>query len=374
MKRYLPPLWVVITFILVIGFFSLFTIEKNENPEYKWTANAKQNNYLVAGRLLEKMGYPIQLSNHYQLPSENGILWLPTLIHQVPPTATNELRAWIYRGNHLITTVDRPEQPSTLINPLLDELGIETQRLKLMNAHEEWLQLPYRHEQVNVRFGSYGLGLAHPDQADAIFADRLGVRAVRYPLGKGSITVIVNHHLFDNDQIDEADHATLLVHLLPDYDSADEDNDKQKIWLVYADYPPAEGLWPILWRYGQPFIVSLVLALFCWLWWVSRRFGPLHPAYQPQRRQLREHLQACGRYLWAQGQTQRLYESLRREVRQKHWPQHIDNAQLLVADLAKRSGIAEAQIHQALLLPATHNNLLRFIIDMRTLNQLRSLR
>jgi hypothetical protein len=82
-----------------------------------------------------------------------------------------------------------------------------------------------------------------------------------------------------------------------------------QVLLLRAPQAPPILEW--LMTHALEVIIASLALLSLWLWRVAPRFGPLRPAIEPERRQLLEHIRACGRYRWANGARASLLNAAR---------------------------------------------------------------
>ncbi|MEO0444597.1 MAG: hypothetical protein AAF191_00830, partial [Verrucomicrobiota bacterium] len=54
----------------------------------------------------------------------------------------------------------------------------------------------------------------------------------------------------------------------------------------------------LLWNHGSRVILSFLAFLGLWLWWATRRTGPLLPEIEPGNRDFADHLKTSGKFLW----------------------------------------------------------------------------
>lgn len=153
---------------------------------------------------------------------------------------------------------------------------------------------------------------------------------MRIPLGKGHIDVLndtefmLSHsyyyrHNSDKSasgdrgvaQIQRYDHAFLVQQLVQGAD---------KVWLLYST--DAVPLPKLLWERGKWAIISFVLLLGVWIWWLYNRFGPGLGAVDAPRRNLLEHLRMAGGFAWRLNKGKDLIADNRQHVLQWIWRKH----------------------------------------------------
>jgi hypothetical protein len=140
-------------------------------------------------------------------------------------------------------------------------------------------------------------------QAEWTVADAGGMRLASLRHGSGRISIVTGFQRFGNRAIGSHDNAELLWQILrfmPD----------QKAVLLLR---PSQSTPVFTWLYEHALAIvlcAIVLAAL-WLWRVMPRFGPIQPGAERERRQLIEHIRACGRFRWAHGARESLLAAAR---------------------------------------------------------------
>ncbi|WP_062061277.1 DUF4350 domain-containing protein [Cellvibrio sp. OA-2007] len=169
-----------------------------------------------------------------------------------------------------------------------------------------------------------------------------------FDIGKGSVTIMSDNHIWSNQRIDCHDHAYGLWRLI---------NPEGRVWfLINQDAP---SLASILWRNASYGVSAGIIALILWLWANSLRFGPVLVVEQTGRRSLAEHIYASAMLLWRKQQHPQLLNLLRKEILDRLDEQH-PNLNQPAGDqrmefLHQLTGIAQADIKQALFADALHH-------------------
>ena len=170
---------------------------------------------------------------------------------------------------------------------------------------------------------------------EASASNEAGETLLRFRVGGGTVTVLTELGLWDNQHLHHFDHARLLADLTA----------RGPVWFVRGiDIPPLP-IW--LWERFWPLILALVLALAFWLWRRLPRRGPLWRDPARQHTDYLGHLRAIGHFHWRTGQSDRLLASLRHQVQRRIALQHADPVKAL-ALTAKRLDIPEHTLSQAL--------------------------
>lgn len=216
----------------------------------------------------------------------------------------------------------------------------------------------------------FGMALTFEDSDEADFDFRLGRPERGYVLaraayGDGLWLAAADLAFIGNERLREPEAAALAWQALAPM------LDYGRVFLVYSSNVPP--LYELVLRYGWPVLAPLLLALLAWLWWRSRRLGPLLPAAALSRRALREHIDAAGKFVFRQRKASALYAPLRRAFNQALQREDPVAAALdgedLVAAVAARSGRTPMQVRQALL-PGDLNHREVYLTAVRELSAL----
>lgn len=136
---------------------------------------------------------------------------------------------------------------------------------------------------------------------------------IRQKVGEGMVTLVSDFRFIKNYHLEKSDHAELFWHLIH---GQNKSLDKpSKVWLIHNDEMPS--LWAILWRHAWTLIITLSLMFLTWMLMVSRRFGPLIPKQEEDRRSLKEHISSSGHYYWKHHKKQQLIDSSRHALMQR---------------------------------------------------------
>jgi hypothetical protein len=134
----------------------------------------------------------------------------------------------------------------------------------------------------------------NPSFTAQVARDRLGGRIVQMQVGRGHVTAISNFDFVQWKELGKADHAELIWHLLTGGETKPAG---QATTMLLMLQPSTTGLGSWLGEHAWMVLLSVAVLLFCWIWHVLPRFGPLLPPVLTPRRSLREHIRAAGGWL-----------------------------------------------------------------------------
>lgn len=376
--------WRVLILVLagaaVLGALVWWVVPRLERVEREVIENvsekARRNPYLALERFLARLGYAVETGHRADVidrpPATTDTIVVEFREEVFSPARTARMMDWIAAGGHLVLEIDagRWSTDDPPPNALLDlaEVSAEYDEERADKA-DEAVDGPPRY---TLRAGdeNYEVGL-WPLQylidgsgvADAWTIDDRP-QVLRYGLGDGRVTVIIDRRMWQNAHIGELDHAVLFTDILGPV--------RGKVWVLYR--VEVASLPELIWRYGAPVVVGLAVALVLALWALYNRFGPVHVPPVGRRRSLGEHVQAIAAFAWRYGRADGLLQSARTALRHRaesRYPgfQH-KSADEQSAWLAERIGQSPAAVRYALEAEVrTHDQLVevtRLLQEMRS--------
>lgn len=182
-------------------------------------------------------------------------------------------------------------------------------------------------------------------QVDPIWVleDDTGGQAVRVRVGRGSVTA-VNAEPFRYRDLLEADHGVLFA-AATQLASGDR--------IVFVSEGEPTSLLGLVWRYGAPFVVVLLLWIAVVLWRGAVRFGPSAPTPEGARRSLAEQIRGTGRFTARLGGGAALHAAALRALREAS-VRYIANYERLAPDAQLAAVAAAAAMDPAELAGAFH--------------------
>jgi hypothetical protein len=407
-----------------VGVWNAIMVKRVEPIRYESDA-ARENPELAATRLLTRQGHPVRIQSMLDLEAietlPGGTLLLPTADGDALDRLQGEqLLAWVRRGNTLIMSPGYRSNKGHDDKTQADEEGgddVIGARFGVYRSYEEvedkacdaaaaprftarqkpdtsparedaLAEQASQHEASDKPEGDAAPSLAcvtppagtHPLELDArrsglqssedgptpLWQDTEGGAVQVFAEGKGRVALLATDY-FDNDNLQAYDHGELLLIL------AGLNGPHAPVLIVQRIETP--GWMAVLWRRFAPVLTGCATLLLLWLWGASRRFGPMLPEQENERRSLMEHIEASGRWLWklpagrelllgaVRARIERLL--LRRAPQLRALPAH-ERAQQL-ASICK---LHEADVHSALHQPASGEPA-RFTRQISTLQQLR---
>jgi hypothetical protein len=157
------------------------------------------------------------------------------------------------------------------------------------------------------------------------------LRAVRLPVGRGTVTLHDFEPLMSNRWLSSADNAALSAAVLQLHPG-------QVIWVVDDESQPMLPLW--IWEHARPAVLLGALALVLWLWRRAVRFGPGVATADLARRSVGEQVHGIAGFL-RRREPASLHRAARRaleDLARRHVADYeqLDEAQrvAVIADLA----------------------------------------
>jgi hypothetical protein len=376
----------------------------------KLSEEARRNPMLAATRLLNQHKYSVAnvgtLTEAPLSSLQNGMVVIAENGGVITPEQSARLLAWVKRGNTLIIrpkwsgrvaeiacgmqddkaaapSKDAAQTNSPDTNPISSYLGVESvyfvRHVKV--AEEKAAASTQKKESeppclthFTPSGSSYPLqidvdnvGLQSTERSmDALFGDERQEAMRVYAEGSGHIVAIANNY-FDNNHLASYDHAELLLSV-----AELNRNAKHVLIVQHLDMPK---WYQALWSNFQAGIISLACGLLLLIWASVRRFGPILPEPNRERRSLIEHIDASGRWLWkVPGGRDTLLAAVRSSINKIL----LRKAPALLrlppseqaSQLARICNLPGAEVARALHQPAA-NHPIDFTRQIQTLQQLR---
>ncbi len=171
-----------------------------------------------------------------------------------------------------------------------------------------------------------------------------GAQLLEFNIDDGWVTLLSDINFLTNHYIDKFDHAAFLhtiVHI---------DDSRRTLWLIRNDDSPS--LLALLFTNANSAMIMFLVFITAWLWYASRRFGPVAPNSQAIRRSMSEHITSTGHYQWRNRNRTELLESVQKALHEQIaqtrplWVKLTDKE--LAKKLAKVAGLDQARIYKAI--------------------------
>jgi len=292
-----------------------------EEKDVGFHGEASRNDFLAAERFLEKFGMQIEslptILDLKKMPQHNDVLFIPTGRYDLATQKMTELLNWVEQGGHLIVRARRPSRSGIKMDDeLFASLGVETHTQKDNSLFETEnravidVQVNDKIENKKVEFDK-NVWLQDVGENDLSWQvdGANGSHLLEYHLGDGYVTLLSDIEFLDNDAIAEHDHASFL------YTMVHIDNTNRRIWIIRNDDMPS--LLSMLKDKAPATLILLGVLILFWLWYTTRRFGPLQPAPKMARRSLREHITSSGFYQWRNHNRTELFVSARTALQEQ---------------------------------------------------------
>jgi hypothetical protein len=280
-----------------------FNFERVTERDYVgFSGEAARNPLLAFQRLVERMGLKTALTTRpadLESAEAGATLILARNRQGMAALRAERIQQWVAGGGHLIVEAEPPDDP----DPLLDVLGVARGEPSSREAAKPLdIRLPGAPAALRVVMPVMDLTNSVGSGAYSARGDG-GAAVLDFAYGSGRVTVLASFAFMRNEHIGEHDHAAFaweLVQLAPRTSAVLIATRFERPSLT--EWLAREARWPL-------FAACALLVL--WLWRISRRFGPVQPPAEPQRRRLLDHLRASGRFLWATHSAPRLLAAAR---------------------------------------------------------------
>ena len=353
-KAFIITALILLTIIaLLVVFFKTFFVKYEKEISSMPSIEAIKNPFLAAERFLVQTGKNAQsLSDRrllIKLPSENDLIIINRFGGNLPEDREEMLIAWIKKGGNLIITADRlwDEKLLKTGNNLLDRYNIRPKRQSEQKCDEKSileLELGLEIGQkrlANVSFTINKFLVDADDIAEKKYFSKNGNHIVQISIGQGKLIVLSDNEFLKNRSIGKNDHAYFL---------ADLARNRSKIWLVYSNNMPS--LLSLLWSNASYFMICAFILLLLCILRLNLKSGPLMPENNNSSRNLMEHLEASGNYLFklnkCEGMLKKIQKSTERSLTEKFLFTTQKTNSEKSSLIAKRTDIPPETIHNAL--------------------------
>jgi len=364
---------IIIIAILVVGIITFSTIlfktlfiQYEKESRSMPSVLAIKNPFLAAERFLTQIGMNAQsLSDRrllIDLPSVNDIIIINIFGGNLPKDREELLISWIKQGGSLIITPDRLWDEKLLksgnnlldrygIRPTLKSKGKEDHKNRDFDTQKSDFEIELgQNRPAKVSFASNKILMDGGDGiADKKYYENNGNHIIQIEIGQGRLIVLSDNEFLKNKNLDKNDHAYFLANLVQK-NSETRAHDGSKIWLLYSSNMPS--LLSLIWNNAFYFVICfLILLLFCILR-LNLKSGPLIPINDNARRNLMEHLEASGNYLFKLDKGARMLKKVQkateRSLKEKYFSTTQKTSSEQSAAMAKQLNIQEETVHAAL--------------------------
>ena len=353
-KAFIITAIILLTIIaLLVVFFKTFFVKYEKEISSMPSIEAIKNPFLAAERFLVQIGKDTQsLSDRrllIKLPEHNDLIIINRFGGNLPHEREEMLIAWIKKGGNLIITADRlwDEKLLKTGNNLLDRYNIRPKRVKEQKCDESSiLELELELElgqkrSANVSFTINKFLVDADDIAEKTYFSENGNHIVQISIGQGKLIVLSDNEFLKNRNIEKNDHAYFLANLA---------KNRSKIWLVYSNNMPS--LLSLLWSNAFYFMICFLILLFLCILRLNLKSGPLMPENNNSSRNLMEHLEASGNYLFKLNKGEGMLKKIQKSTEQSLTEKFLFTTRATPSEksslIAKRTGIKVETIHHAL--------------------------
>lgn len=382
----------IVALLVAVGMwiFLHYYEQVEHEVRFGYSPEARTNDYLAATRFLNAMGIPASdmpaPTPQSTLPARGEVLLMTSKRLTLDRATREVLLDWVRGGGYLIISArtqtvvdglgdlfDEFNEVTASGDKLFEQLGIEQLEVEDAESRRVTVWLDDMDVPIQVEFDRNTRLSAGDGPLQALAGDEAGAVLLGGTLGDGHVSVIADRKLLHNRRIGEDDNALLLWHLVNLYGPA------AAVRVVSDDDMPALPVW--LWEHARELLLSVLLLALLALYAASRRFGPLRPLAEPQRRRLVEHLRASGAFQWRYQYSGALLQAVQNDVRHemaiKHPPTTGLEPARAAAHLAELIDMPERDIRRALsavgdardssgdLAPETYTEYLRLLTELR---------
>jgi hypothetical protein len=265
----------VILFLLIGSFYA--TSKGQEQAPYL-SFSADIDGVKAVRTLLARKGIDAGEWRHpwVRLPKGSGHTLIAVEPYGIDPKEKTAVEVWLEQGNHVLWISRNVSEGG--IRPLVTESvarsprdgGVQPVHVK-RNAAIGDIGTPASFEAAAVQASER---LKPSEQAELLLSDERGILAARYPVGQGSLTVLLAPEWLLNGTILQKQHFELVWPLLMD-SMANPDNGL--VWFdeYHHGYHAKPGILAVYPDWMLAVYIQAGLAALLALWHLGKRFGPI---------------------------------------------------------------------------------------------------
>jgi len=374
----------------LIGWF-LTTHERYEKEvDIGFNGEAATNRFYAAELFLKKYNMEIEslpsILELKEMPDTRDVLFIPTKRYDISTDRVAELMDWVRKGGHLIVLArydsnndenKNDELFETLgvtseyefdVDPIIemflgefveDEPEAESKPetgSDAANDKADDIETPKRNPPLNIQINDtiedkkvrfiQSKWMTNEGRYETSWEvqGKNGSQLLEFHIDEGWVTLLSGIGFMTNYNLEKHDHAAFL-HTLVHINNSD-----RKLWIIRNDDNPS--LLSILYNEQYPVFISFIVFVLFWLWYASRRFGPVAPDSQAVRRSMSEHIVSTGHYQWRSRNREELLHSVQKtlheQIVQTHplWVRLSDKER--AGKLAKLAGLNEEKVYLAI--------------------------
>lgn len=332
----------------IAGFYHFFE-RAEKDIRTPASAKARKNPYLAAARFLDKIGIQAEPVHDRNLllhpPSPDDLVFVHRMGAELSKNRVKNLISWVRRGGHLVITARKQwdETREKSGNRILDRFGVRLHAEKTSQSRKKTAGRVSRGGETSFR------AAFDPDRtledSKGIFTiaarDEAGIHALRKTMGKGKLTVLSDSEFWINSRIGLHDHAFFLARIA---------QGAGKAWLIQTGGMPSLGR--LIWKHAPHFVICVLVLAVTAVLRAGIRIGPIIPVENASSRNIMEHLQASGRYLWRTRNGSLLFKSVQetqeRRLRRKYRMGIGADKERLSLIIAAKTGLSAQAVYESL--------------------------
>ena len=338
----------VIFTLIFYWFVTTFTKVPYER-ELGYSSEARSNQFLAAEKFLNKLSVGLETRHDFsvfeEVPGQYDTILINGSRIGMSSARREAMLDWVQQGGHLVllATEFYEYDFNSSRDKFLDDRGVRYYSTEDdytdYSEEESTTSLNFEGFEKDTEVHFYANGYIEDTSGEASFisgpdhADQF----IQYQMGEGLLTVIVDFSIWQNDRIDEHDHAMFLTQLI---------GNSAKAWLVYNRVQPS--LYTLMIQHIPLVVVSFVFILLALLIGQLWRKGPARRDTPPVQREIMQHIAAAGEFAYRRDQgydlSQQMHNSISHRMSQLvHGYMRLDGAKQL-EKLATITGLPKNEL------------------------------
>ncbi len=266
----------VVGFLILLFFILFFHAAQPERNDVVSTYNTDVSGVKALYLLLDRLGFSVSRFSHYydRLPPHDTLLVVLSPEYSVSREEAQNLLEWVKEGGSVLWGTNRQDLFGTLLHLEIADSGPPATKIGV--------------DDLSVAFDGKGrIEGSLSSENRILLRDHAGIVMLRKQVGSGKVYFLTVSDVLTNHTLEKEDNAAFLVRLL-------DQEGFQKI--AFDEYHHGMEEYRSFAWFLRPnmkmALTQLTIVCLLFLYWLSKRFGPIRSIPSPLRRSSLEFIRA----------------------------------------------------------------------------------